>query len=163
MGVALQRANVTIDQVDDIELIGGGMRVPKVQEYLKQYLGESMELGMHINSDESMALGAAFHGANISTAFKVRHVGMADINPFAVKVSLNELEAATDSAEEEPWSKEATIFKAGGKVGVKKTIAFTHENDVHCSLDYDQNEVSLKELHFPLSVTKSMECPHLHQ
>lgn len=133
--VALQRANVTLDQVDEIELIGGGMRVPKLQEYLKQFLGKSMELGMHINSDESMALGASFHGANISTAFKVRHVGMSDINPFPVQVTLNELEA-NDSGEDETWSKQATIFKSGGKVGVKKTIAFTHDKDIYCALDY---------------------------
>mmetsp|Transcript_31659 Transcript_31659/g.46706 ORF Transcript_31659/g.46706 Transcript_31659/m.46706 type:complete len:926 (-) Transcript_31659:2784-5561(-) len=139
--LALQRANVTLDQVDEIELIGGGMRVPKVQEYLKKYLGEAMELGLHINSDESMALGASFHGANISTAFKVRHVGMADINPFAIKLSLTDLEGASNGADDEPWSKEATIFKSGGKVGVKKTIAFTHESNVHCGLDYDDNEI----------------------
>lgn len=137
---ALQRANVTLDKVDEIELIGGGMRVPKIQEYLKQFLGESMELGMHINSDESMALGASFHGANISTAFKVRHVGMADINPFPVQVTLNELESSNDSSDDEQWSKQATIFKSGGKLGVKKTIAFTHDKDVHCALDYDENE-----------------------
>mmetsp|Transcript_4232 Transcript_4232/g.6592 ORF Transcript_4232/g.6592 Transcript_4232/m.6592 type:complete len:913 (+) Transcript_4232:132-2870(+) len=138
--LALQRANVTLDQVDEIELIGGGMRVPKVQEYLKKYLGEAMELGMHINSDESMALGASFHGANISTAFKVRHVGMADINPFPIKISLTDLEGVSNGADDEPWSKEATIFKSGGKVGVKKTIAFTHDTNVHCGLDYDDSE-----------------------
>jgi len=139
--LALQRANVTLDQVDEIELIGGGMRVPKVQEYLNKYLGDNMQLGMHINSDESMALGASFHGANISTAFKVRHVGMADINPFAIKLSLTDLEGESNSADDEPWSKEATIFKSGGKVGVKKTIAFTHESNVHCGLDYDDSEI----------------------
>ena len=135
---ALKRANVTIDEVAGIELIGGGMRVPKIQEYIQQYLGEKMELGLHINSDESMALGAAFHGANISTAFKVRHVGMADINPFAVKIALSEMEPA---GTEEDWSKEATMFKSGGKVGVKKTIAFTHDQDVHCQVNYDVNDI----------------------
>lgn len=135
---ALKRANVTLEQVDGIELIGGGMRVPKIQEYIQKFLGETMELGLHINSDESMALGAAFHGANISTAFKVRHVGMADVNPFAVKIALSELEPA---GTEQDWSKEATMFKSGGRVGVKKTIAFTHDKDVHCQVDYDESDI----------------------
>ncbi len=40
-----------------------------------------------------MALGAAFHGANVSTTtFIVRQVGMADINPFAIQVSLETIE-----------------------------------------------------------------------
>lgn len=135
---ALQRANVTLAEVDEIELIGGGMRVPKIQEEISSYLGEDINLGMHLNSDESMALGAAFYGANISTAFKVRHVGLTDVNPFAIDISLNDLEP---NKWEEEWSKNAQMFKAFGKVGVKKTIAFTHDRDVHCAIDYEQNDV----------------------
>jgi hypoxia up-regulated 1 len=141
---ALQAANVTLEQVHGIELIGGGMRVPKIQEALQAYLGEHItELGMHINSDESMALGAAFHGANISTAFKVRHVGLTDVNPFGIQVSLEEYGGDANSKkkndDEEPWSKQAVMFKSFGKVGVKKTIAFTHDKDVHCAIDYVQD------------------------
>jgi hypothetical protein len=40
--------------------------------------------------------------------------------------------------EEEAWSKQATIFKTNGKIGVKKTIAFTHDRDIHCALDYEE-------------------------
>merc|ERR1712232_1321547 len=43
--------------------------------------------------------------------------------------------------EEELWSKQATILKAYGKLGVKKTIAFTHDKDVNCALDYDDSDV----------------------
>jgi hypoxia up-regulated 1 len=135
---ALAAANLTLDDVTAIELIGGGMRVPKVQSGLSSLLGDK-ELGKHINSDESMALGAAFFGANISTAFRVRQVGLVDINPFAIGVSLEDMETETKEGEE-AWSKTATIFKANGKIGVKKTIAFTHDQDVHCSLDYAEPE-----------------------
>jgi len=136
---ALASANVTLDEVDVIEMIGGGMRVPKVRSSLTSVLGDK-ELGMHINSDESMALGAAFYGANISSAFRVRQVGLVDINPFPIGISLDSLETGEEEGKsdegEEAWGKKATIFKANSKVGVKKTIAFTHDQDVHCSLDY---------------------------
>ena len=56
-----------------MELLGGGVRVPAVQARLKELLGE-LELGVHLNGDEAMALGAAFRAANISTAFRVRKV-----------------------------------------------------------------------------------------
>jgi len=138
---ALAAANVTLEDITAIELIGGGMRVPKVQSSLTTIFGD-MEQGMHINSDESMALGAAFYGANISTAFRVRQVGLVDINPFAIGVSLEDLEPDEEnkSDEEEAWGKKATILQANGKIGVKKTIAFTHEKDIHCSLDYSDPE-----------------------
>merc|ERR1719437_293952 len=132
---ALASANVTLDEIDAIELIGGGMRVPKVQSSLKAVLGEK-ELGMHINSDESMALGASFYGANISSAFRVRQVGLVDINPFPIGISLDNLDDEKSAGDEEAWGKKATIFKSNSKIGVKKTIAFTHDQDVHCSLDY---------------------------
>jgi hypoxia up-regulated 1 len=147
---ALKAANMTLADIHGVELIGGGMRVPKVQANIQEALGDSLELGMHINSDESMALGAAFHGANVSTAFKVRHVGMTDINPFPVSVALGNLESEEKSglfgkgkkknSEEEEWSKEATIFKANGKIGIKKTIAFTHDQDVDCTVKYEPDE-----------------------
>lgn len=136
---ALKAANMTLDDIHGVELIGGGMRVPKVRESIQHILGDKLDLGMHINSDESMALGAAFHGANVSTAFKVRHIGMTDINPFPVAISLGELDAQ-DINDEDAWSKHATIFKANGKVGVKKTIAFTHDKDIECDVDYDVSE-----------------------
>jgi len=136
---AIKMANLTLDDIDEIELIGGGMRVPKVQADLSAALG-GKELGLHINSDESMALGASFFGANISTAFRVRNVGLTDINPFPVKITLNNMEEVDSKDGEEPWFKEATIFKALGKFGVKKTIAFTHDADVHCALDYADPE-----------------------
>eukprot|EP00554_Chaetoceros_debilis_P015982 CAMPEP_0194125220 /NCGR_PEP_ID=MMETSP0150-20130528/59348_1 /TAXON_ID=122233 /ORGANISM="Chaetoceros debilis, Strain MM31A-1" /LENGTH=964 /DNA_ID=CAMNT_0038819017 /DNA_START=201 /DNA_END=3095 /DNA_ORIENTATION=+ len=154
---ALKAANMTLSDIHGVELIGGGMRVPMVQEGLKDSLGDGLDLGMHINSDESMALGAAFHGANVSTAFKVRHVGMTDINPFPVIVNLENLPESSKTGlfglgkkkdnddDDEVWSKHATIFKENGKIGVKKTIAFTHDSDVACAVDYDEESYFLPE------------------
>jgi hypoxia up-regulated 1 len=147
---ALATANLTWANVTAIELVGGGMRVPSIQAMLQQSIqaaaGPSkkssstavgLELGMHINADESMALGAAFCGANISTAFRVRHVGMTDLNPFGLVVSL---ENSVVLAEDATWNKRAAIFKPWTKFGVKKTIAFTHDRDVVCALDYDADD-----------------------
>ncbi|GMI02012.1 hypothetical protein TrST_g6123 [Triparma strigata] len=150
---ALTAAGMKIEDIDAIELVGGGMRVPKVQKALEKVTGDK-ELGMHINSDESMALGAAFHGANISTAFRVRKVGMTDVTMFPVGVRLSSMEAESkggwfggkkkdkkdDKEEEEAWSKQATIFKEFGKMGVKKTIAFTHDSDVAVEVVYEESD-----------------------
>ena len=153
---ALKLANVTLEELDAVEMIGGAMRVPKVQEVVSDALGD-LELGMHLNSDESMALGASFHGANVSTSFKVRHVGMVDVNSFPVNVDLTDLmvgkekkktgggffgigKKKAEEAAEEGWAKHATIFKLGSKLGVKKTIAFTHDEDVHVEVSYDESD-----------------------
>jgi hypoxia up-regulated 1 len=136
---AVKAANLTMEDITTIELIGGAMRVPKVQTDLSKALG-GKELGKHINSDESMALGASFFGANLSTAFRVRQVGLTDINPFPIQVSLEDLAEEGKKDDDEAWNKQATVFKENGKVGVKKTIAFTHDKDIHCALDYADPE-----------------------
>lgn len=148
---ALDVANLTLSDIDEIELIGGGMRIPRIQALMKKALNDK-ELGMHINADESMALGAAFHGANLSTAFRVRQVGLTDVNPFPIAISLEDLSNANAGRglfgkkkkkedNDEAWSKHATILKPFGKLGAKKTIAFTHDKDVHCSLDYEESDL----------------------
>ena len=163
---ALEMAEMTTSNLTGVELLGGGMRVPSVQTKLAAAL-EPVELGLHMNADESMALGAAFAGANVSTAFRVRHVGMTDIAPLAQQITLHNLgpsiateetkdeteatgwdrkfqpytEPAKKEGEDEVWNKKATLFKANSKMGVKKTIAFTHDQDVHCSLDYVESEL----------------------
>lgn len=135
----LARANKTVADLTAVELIGGGMRVPAIQSGLQAALGLE-ELGLHMNSDESMALGAAFAGANHSTAFRVRHIGLVDVCPFAYQVTLSDLEPSKKSEEE--WRKQTTIFKSFGKMGIKKTITFTHEEDCLCQLDYADDSES---------------------
>jgi hypoxia up-regulated 1 len=158
---ALKMANVTLDELDAVELIGGAMRVPKVQEAVSHALGDGkLELGMHLNSDESMALGAAFHGANVSTSFKVRHVGLADVNPFPIAVDLTDLAVGKEEKKgggglfgvgkkkddkkkkggDDEWAKHATIFKLGSKLAVKKTIAFSYDKDVHVEVNYEESD-----------------------
>lgn len=142
---------ITWANVTHVELVGGGMRVPSVQTALSDYLAEvskdrdeKLELGLHMNSDESMALGASFVGANHSTAFRVRHIGMTDIHPYSLSVRLEnhkeEGEGAATEEEGEPWKKQAVLFKAFGKMGIKKTIAFSHDKNVVCHLSYTEGD-----------------------
>ena len=51
--------------------------MPKIQEILKDYLGD-IEVGTHLNGDESMAKGAAFYAANFSSNFRVRPIQLSD-------------------------------------------------------------------------------------
>lgn len=134
------------------QVLGGGMRIPAVQAKLAQVVASvSSEDGTaavqhNMNSDESMALGAAFYGANVSTAFRVRSIGMTDVLPWPIGIGMENLEA-TDVATDDDgaWSKDATIFKAWGKVGVKKTIAFTHDQDVKAGLRYVESGQPLQQ------------------
>ena len=66
----LDKTNLTIDNISQIELIGGSIRIPAIQEEIKKKLGEKSEiLGAHMNGDDSMAFGAAYMCANSSKNF----------------------------------------------------------------------------------------------
>ena len=161
---ALAKANATVDDPHGVEIIGGGVRVPKIQEMLRLLrragrTSRPAELGLHLNGDEAPALGAAFHGANVSTSFRVRKVGMLDYAQHALGVRMtNDLYAESvreggglmgffkggtkkkDDSDESPedWHKRATLFKAGARLGAKpRTIAFHHDADIFCELAYD--------------------------
>ena len=120
-------ANLTVSQLNSVELLGGGVRMPKVRKTLDDYFKESkLEVGQHINGDEAMALGegntingfrferilflqmfflipswslgAAFRAANLSTAFRVRKVGISDVSSFDITVRMTTLPAAPSSS-----------------------------------------------------------------
>lgn len=86
---ALKVAGLKLEDIHAVELLGGGIRMPKVKQELENYFKEGdLELGVHLNGDEAMALGAAFRAANISTAFRVRKVGVTDMSMFGITVEL---------------------------------------------------------------------------
>lgn len=64
---------------------------------MDDYFKGSAEVGQHLNGDEAMALGAAFRAANLSTAFRVRKVGMSDFLTFGVSVKLDTLPKVSES------------------------------------------------------------------
>jgi hypoxia up-regulated 1 len=69
--MALATFGGTLEEITEIILVGGGTRVPKVQEILMKYMN-GRELGKNLNTDESAAMGAVYRAAELSTGFKVR-------------------------------------------------------------------------------------------
>ena len=58
--VAVKDAGLNVSEIDDIILVGGQSRMPKVQEAVKEYFGK--EPRKDVNPDEAVALGAAIQG-----------------------------------------------------------------------------------------------------
>jgi len=69
---ALTKAGMTIEDIDQVEIIGGGIRTPKVYELLETYVKK--DLNVHLNGDEAMCFGSSFIATNSSSKFKVKQV-----------------------------------------------------------------------------------------
>ena len=60
----LEEAYITKDHVDEIILVGGSTRIPKIQCMLKEYFGR--ELNMKLHPDEAVAQGAAIYAGMLA-------------------------------------------------------------------------------------------------
>ena len=83
----LRDAEVSKDQVDEIVLVGGSTRIPKIQEMLSSFFG-GKELNKSVNPDEAVAFGAAVQ-ANILSGDckegdKTNDLLLLDIAPLSI-------------------------------------------------------------------------------
>uniref|UniRef100_A0A8C4DNI3 Hypoxia up-regulated protein 1 n=1 Tax=Dicentrarchus labrax TaxID=13489 RepID=A0A8C4DNI3_DICLA len=82
---ALAAAEMKLDEIEQVILVGGSTRVPKVQEVLLTAVGKE-ELGKNINADEAAAMGAVYQAAALSKAFKVKPFLVRDAAVFPIQV-----------------------------------------------------------------------------
>jgi molecular chaperone DnaK len=79
---ALKNAKMTINDVDEIILVGGTTRIPAIQEAVKKFFGKEPSKG--VNPDEVVALGAAIQGGVL--AGDVNDVLLLDVTPLSLGI-----------------------------------------------------------------------------
>lgn len=80
--VALKDAGLSVSEIDDIILVGGQSRMPKVQETVKDFFGK--EARRDVNPDEAVAVGAAIQAAVLSG--DVKDVLLLDVTPLSLGI-----------------------------------------------------------------------------
>ena len=148
---ALEEAQLSSSDIHQVEILGGGIRVPKVQAILKEEMDDK-ELHVHLNGDEAMSFGSAFIASNSSASYKVRKVYLTQHPKYDIRISLQPLDpevadlkrqeaeqaASSDASSEDgeegktgpiKYFKDTVLYKRTDYLGQKKTI----------HLDYDLN------------------------
>ena len=171
---ALKKAGVTMEDIDVVELLGGGIRVPKVQEILQKQLGK--ELSVHLNGDEAMCFGSAFIASNSSASFKVRKVyltqhpvsqisiDIAPVDKSKARKQQAEQEEQMETKEEQENTEENTeesgeqnktsngityersmvLYKKSDFLGQRKTVSLTYDTNMKIDV-YADNENGKRE------------------
>ena len=80
--VALKDAGLKVNEIDDVILVGGQTRMPKVQEEVQNFFGK--EPRRDVNPDEAVALGAAIQGGVLSG--EVKDVLLLDVTPLSLGI-----------------------------------------------------------------------------
>ena len=82
MKKALADAGLTTNEIDEVILVGGSTRIPKVQEIVKDFFGKEPHRG--VNPDEVVAVGAAIQGGIL--AGEVTDVLLLDVTPLSLGI-----------------------------------------------------------------------------
>ncbi|MEJ2609045.1 MAG: molecular chaperone DnaK [Candidatus Thiodiazotropha sp.] len=80
--LALKDAGITASKVDEVILVGGQSRMPKVQEAVKAFFGK--EPRKDVNPDEAVAIGAAIQGGVLGG--EVKDVLLLDVTPLSLGI-----------------------------------------------------------------------------
>jgi molecular chaperone DnaK len=80
--MALKDAGLSVKDIDDIILVGGQTRMPKVQEMVKNFFGK--EPRKDVNPDEAVAVGAAIQGGVLGG--QVKDVLLLDVTPLSLGI-----------------------------------------------------------------------------
>ncbi len=80
--IALQDADLSVSEIDDVIMVGGQTRMPLVQEKVKAFFGKDTR--KDVNPDEAVASGAAIQGAVLSG--DVKDVLLLDVTPLSLGI-----------------------------------------------------------------------------
>jgi len=79
---ALKDADLTVNDIDEVILVGGSTRIPRIQEEVKKFFGKEPHKG--VNPDEVVAIGAAIQGGVLTG--DVKDVLLLDVTPLSLGI-----------------------------------------------------------------------------
>jgi len=81
---ALKKAKISKSDINDVILVGGSTRIPKVQEIVKNFFG--IEPSKSVNPDEAVACGAAILGAQLGGDTSASNILLLDVVPLSISI-----------------------------------------------------------------------------
>ena len=122
----MERANLTVDDLSAVEIIGGGVRIPRLQNEMSDILN-GRQLDKTLNGDECMALGATFRAASLSGTFRTKGFAITDKLPYNVTFKLSQLPDSQKAPKMRP------LFM-NSPTNVKKSITVSRTTDFDIEL-----------------------------
>ncbi|GAO15732.1 hypothetical protein UVI_02043390 [Ustilaginoidea virens] len=128
----LAQAKLTKEDIDIIEIVGGGSRVPALKERIQAFFGKPLSYTM--NADEAVARGCAFSCAILSPVFRVRDFSVQDIISYPIEFAW---EKAADIPDEDT---SLTVFNKGNVLPSTKILTFYRKQPFDLEARYARPE-----------------------
>ncbi|KLU81432.1 hsp88-like protein [Magnaporthiopsis poae ATCC 64411] len=129
---ALAEAKLSKDDIDVVELVGGGTRVPAIKERVQAFF--SKPLSFTLNQDEAIARGCAFSCAILSPIFKVRDFAVQDVISYPIEFAW---EKAPDIPDEDT---SLVVFNKGNLMPSTKILTFYRKQPFDLEARYAKPE-----------------------
>lgn len=129
---ALAEAKLTKDDIDVIEVVGGGSRVPAIKERIQAFFGKT--LSFTLNQDEAIARGCAFSCAILSPVFKVRDFAVQDVISYPIEFAW---EKDADIPDEDT---SLVVFNKGNMLPSTKILTFYRKQPFNLEARYANPE-----------------------
>lgn len=118
---ALEKAGIRREMVDNVEVIGGVSRIPKIHSILSETIGQPQT---HLNGDEAMAYGASVFASNYTANVQLKPAWLIDKLVYPIKVVFK--------SNDREFHKEKEIFPELSPLGMTKKLAFHSDFDINC-------------------------------
>ena len=119
----LQKSKTERCDIDEIVLVGGSTRIPKIQSMLKEFFN-GKELNKKLNPDEAVAYGATIEAA-LQMGKYDEDVVLLDVCPFSLGIAV----ANEEDKKNNDIMLMSTVIKKGTKLPCKKTRGFLPSED----------------------------------
>lgn len=129
---ALADAKLSKDDIDVIEVVGGGSRVPAVKERIQAFFGRP--LSFTLNQDEAIARGCAFSCAIMSPVFRVRDFSVQDVISYPIEFGW---EKDADIPDEDT---SLVVFNKGNMLPSTKILTFYRKQPFNLEARYAKPE-----------------------
>ncbi|KAJ9143987.1 Hsp88-like protein, variant [Coniochaeta hoffmannii] len=129
---ALAEAKLSKEDIDIIEVVGGGSRVPAIKERIQSFFGK--QLSFTLNQDEAIARGCAFSCAILSPVFKVRDFAVQDVISYPIEFAW---EKDADIPDEDT---SLVVFNKGNVLPSTKILTFYRKQPFNLEARYAKPE-----------------------
>lgn len=129
---ALADANLTIEDIDVVEVVGGCSRVPALKERIAEFFGKP--LSFTLNQDEAVARGCTWACAILSPAFRVRDFSVHDIVSYPIEFTWEKSQEIPDE------DTNLTVFPKGNAVPSTKILTFYRKEPFDLEARYAEPE-----------------------
>jgi len=97
---ALEKANLTPDQLYAVECVGSSMRMTVIRDAIEKFVNKP--LGSKMNAEEAVAIGCALYCARHSPAAKIRVYDLIEVSPVATTASWRTIGDPNDTKPSDP-------------------------------------------------------------